>query len=511
MQGKKNYQEKLFIKFQLSDHIPADNLYRRLNELIDFSFLYKATAGYYGTEGQKSIDPVVFMKLILAGYLENLNSDRRIISALGLRLDIRYFVGYDLDEPLPWHSTLSRTRQLYGEHVFMDLFKRVLGQCIDKGIVSGKRQAIDSVFIKANASMDSMLRKGIMADAVVYGKELEENQEDKEHKGYVQGKPEPDKPAEDQPLTVSYNPEYKPVKKGMQKVKSETHYSPVDPDARLSVKKGKRVALNYLGQVCVDTESHVITHVQAFKADTRDSECLPGLLSRISGTLSSYNMVVKEVLADTNYSSGTALKALVAMGITGYIPNIGGYKFEREHFTYHPDGDYYKCRNGKQLKLQGVYDGDKRYTRTQKDCAGCPFKDACIGDKREVALTETIYKPYYDQMHLRMQTKEAKSAKLKRQSTAEPVIGTLVDYHGMKKVNSRGIDQVNKCLTMAAIAYNLKKLLKYKLPIKQRGNQTTGINGRKDRFISLLTFISTKNYMILKISRSDYSNPIFSV
>src|SRR5882757_2244182 len=178
MQGKKNYQEKLFISFQLSEQIPADNLYRRLNELVDFSFLYKATARYYGTEGQKSIDPVVFMKLMFAGYLENLNSDRRIINALRLRLDIRYFLGYNLDEELPWHSTLSRTRHLYGEHVFTELFKRVLKQCIEKGMVSGKRQAVDSVFIKANASIDSMLAKEILDSVAGYGQELAANEEE---------------------------------------------------------------------------------------------------------------------------------------------------------------------------------------------------------------------------------------------------------------------------------------------------------------------------------------------
>jgi transposase len=178
MQGKRIYQEKLFINFQLSEQIPADNLYSRLNELIDFRFLYEATAQYYGTEGQKSIDPVVFMKLMLAGYLENLNSDRRIINALRLRLDIRYFIGYNLDEELPWHSTLSRTRQLYGEHVFTELFKRVLKQCMDKGMVSGRRQAVDSVFIKANASIDSMLAKEILADADSYGQELKANEDE---------------------------------------------------------------------------------------------------------------------------------------------------------------------------------------------------------------------------------------------------------------------------------------------------------------------------------------------
>jgi transposase len=87
MQGKKDYQEKFFIRFQLSDYVPADNFYRQLKSILDFSFLYDSTAKYYGKEGQKSIDPVVFMKLMLIGYLENLNSDRRIVATSRMRMD----------------------------------------------------------------------------------------------------------------------------------------------------------------------------------------------------------------------------------------------------------------------------------------------------------------------------------------------------------------------------------------------------------------------------------------
>lgn len=168
MQGKKQYQEKLFINFQLSDHVPEDNFYRRLKEVINFNFIYKSTSKYYGREGQKSIDPVVFMKLILVGYLENLNSDRRIINTARLRPDILYFIGYDLDEELPWHSTLSRTRQLYGQDIFSEIFKAVLKQCIDKGMISGRRQAVDGFFVKANASLDSMIEREILDDADIY-------------------------------------------------------------------------------------------------------------------------------------------------------------------------------------------------------------------------------------------------------------------------------------------------------------------------------------------------------
>ncbi|MFI5138282.1 MAG: transposase, partial [Sphingobacteriales bacterium] len=140
---------------------------------------YKATASYYGVTGPKSIDPIVFMKLMLVGYPENVDSDRHIIRMASMRMDIRYFIGYDVDQKLPWHSTLSRTRQLYSVDIFIALFKKVLKQCIDKGMISGRRQAVDGFFIKANASMDSLVEKEILEDGEIFGKQLTAN-EDKE-------------------------------------------------------------------------------------------------------------------------------------------------------------------------------------------------------------------------------------------------------------------------------------------------------------------------------------------
>ncbi len=105
---------------------------------------------------KKSIDPIVFFKLCLVGYLENIISDRDLIQHSSMRLDILYFLGYDIDEPLPWHSTISRTRQLYPETIFEQVFTRVLSMCVAKGMVSGHTQAIDSAPVKANASMDTL-------------------------------------------------------------------------------------------------------------------------------------------------------------------------------------------------------------------------------------------------------------------------------------------------------------------------------------------------------------------
>jgi len=156
MQGKKDYQEKLFNNFQLSERVPKHNFYRKLKGILDLDFLYGLTRAYYGGSGQKSIDPVVFFKLCLVGYLENIISDRNLIQHSSMRLDILYFLGYDIDEELPWHSTISRTRQLYPESVFEEVFTKILSMCVEKGMVSGHTQAIDSAPIKANASMDSL-------------------------------------------------------------------------------------------------------------------------------------------------------------------------------------------------------------------------------------------------------------------------------------------------------------------------------------------------------------------
>ena len=79
MQGKKDIVPQLFYQVTLEDLVAKDNFYRKINATLDLNFLYKATSHYYGEEGQESIDPVVFFKICLVGYLNNINSDRRLI------------------------------------------------------------------------------------------------------------------------------------------------------------------------------------------------------------------------------------------------------------------------------------------------------------------------------------------------------------------------------------------------------------------------------------------------
>ena len=103
----------------------------------------------------------------------------------------------------------------------------------------------------------------------------------------------------------------------------------------------------------------------------------------------------------------------------------------------------------------------KVYRSSSKDCGKCPLRSVCIGKSNFKKIDDTIDKDYYDRMHARLQTTKAKRLKKLRSSTVEPVIGTLVNYLAMKRVNTRGLQQANKCMLMSAVAYNLKKLLRF--------------------------------------------------
>ena len=88
-------------RFRLSERVAPHNLYRRLAELIDWTLLYNQTRALYSHPDQPSLDPVVFFKLVLVGWLENLVSDRRLVEHCALRLDILLFLGYAVDKELP--------------------------------------------------------------------------------------------------------------------------------------------------------------------------------------------------------------------------------------------------------------------------------------------------------------------------------------------------------------------------------------------------------------------------
>lgn len=484
MQGKKDYQEKLFAHFQLSERVPKDNFYLRLKDVLDLEFLYPLTKQYYGESGQKSIDPVVFFKLCMVGYLENIISDRELITHSSMRLDILYFLGYDIDEQLPWHSTISRTRQLYPESIFEEMFTKILTMCVGKGMVSGHTQAIDSAPVKANASMDSLELKVPKEDLETYltsiraissmdkadkpirksktNKASKEQQEITASKGELQSiKSRNNKWSKDQDQRPGAG------NKGSKYTSNKTHYSPTDPDARISVKPGKARKLNYLSQLSVDTAHHVITDIKAYHADKKDNQYLQDITARLKNRLHKQGLIWRNCVADTGFSSGENYAFLEQQGLESYIPPHGTYKGGPEGFTYNEDQDCFICSQNKIIPFTKVfYEGEnnnkkKEYRSSKQVCVGCPIRSSCLKKSQEKRITITYYKEEYERNISRVNSKRGRYLKSKRQSTVEPVFGTLTQFMGLRKINTIGIKQANKVMHLSAMAYNIKKYLKF--------------------------------------------------
>lgn len=479
MQGRKHITPQLFYNTGLEQLVPADNFYRRLNATIDLHFIYKATLKYYGNEGQASIDPVVFFKILLVGYLNNINSDRALLRFCANCLDIRLFIGYDLNEELPWHSTISRTRQLYGEEVFLSLFQKVLQLCVNNGMVRGKRQCVDSVFIKANASMDSLIEKEIIEDASAFVNELNENSEykvttarkklvERHHNWKKEAyKNMPGNNKNENRVDEDGN-EIRP-----KFLSNHTHFSPTDPDARISVKPGKARQLNYAGQLAVDDAHHVITGACASTAGSKDSAILSDIVDQMQSNLQQNDIVFDQLVADAGYSSGEALQYLAQKNIDAWIPNFGQYKPKREGFIYNKQLNQYECikEGGHQaiLLFKGTQTDSKGYSKhiyrsSEKECKHCPLREQCCGRVTKFKkLDDSIHKPLYDNMHEKLSQNKAYHRRLikRRSATVEPVLGTLINHYNMRRMNARGMQAANKHVLMAALTYNLKKYLKF--------------------------------------------------
>jgi len=405
MQGKKVYQEKLFSSFQLSRRVPKNNFYRRLKEVLDLFFLYQTTAVYYGKCGQKSIDPIVFYKLCLVGYLENIISDRKLIEHCTMRLDILYFLGFDIDEDLPWHSTLSRTRQLFPEDIFEQVFTHVLSMCVEKGMVAGHSQAMDSAPIKANASMDSLELK-------VPEDQLEDYLSRARYFSRADRKSKENKASQKQQSLTSSQQELQAIKsrnnnwqvnqdqrpgassKGAKYTSNKTHFSPTDPDARISVKPGKARKLNYHNNISVDTANHVITDVKAYHADKKDSQILQDATKRLKQRLRNQGLLWRNLLADAGYSSGENYAFLEKENIISYIPKHGTYKGGPEGFTFYKEENYWLCPQGRKVtfrKRKMVKNSlQNHYLTKRSDCKECLIKQKCIGKGFEKKIGITL-------------------------------------------------------------------------------------------------------------------------
>ncbi|MGI4803306.1 MAG: transposase [Janthinobacterium lividum] len=340
-------------------------------------------------------------------------------------------------------------------------------------MVSGHTQAVDSAPVKANASMESLALKQPKDSVENHLQKVEEENQDPKKKNDPPRESYISAPDHQLRNTERHQQKLRNIPQGplgsshekAQLVSNKTHYSPHDPDARISVKPGKARKLNYRCSMAVDTAEGVISHVQADFADGRDSQCLPGIVTDLQNRLKNNEHTMANLLADTGYSSGSNYSFLEQKHVTGWIPASGLYKPVVPGFTYSNENDEYTCSAGKPLPFKGFdhsADGRllKNYWAASKDCNSCPLKPSCVPNTPCRKITRTAYDEQYQRAYGRQQSKRGRQMKKLRQSTVEPVFGSLTQYYGLSKISVLGKAGAHKVILLAAIAFNLKKYLK---------------------------------------------------
>ncbi len=146
----------------LEELVPSDNFYRRLEKRLDLAFVRELVRPLYAKGGRPSVDPVVFFKLQLVMFFEGLRSERELMRVAADRLSVRWYLGYDLFEPLPDHSNLTRTRERFGLWVFRRFFEEIVQRCVKAGLVRGEELFFDSTKVEADADVDSLASRHLV-------------------------------------------------------------------------------------------------------------------------------------------------------------------------------------------------------------------------------------------------------------------------------------------------------------------------------------------------------------
>jgi transposase len=251
----------------LDDLVPAEDRYRRLDELVDWSFIRAAAEPYYADRGRPSVDPIVLVKLMLVGALEGVGSMREVLRVAALRLDLRRFLGYGLGERLPVHATVSlnQTRRFLDGRIFEQLFTRSVSLCRQHDLLDGTHLSIDGFHVEADAALAS-LRASLGALAPPEGPEPDQT-------------PSPaDAPAAAQ-LSLAPPPVTKAPPRG-RRSSNATAVSRTDPDARLRHKPGQRPHLQHRGQVAVDPKHRCVVACLGEKASGHEGDAIAPLLDR---------------------------------------------------------------------------------------------------------------------------------------------------------------------------------------------------------------------------------------
>ncbi len=493
------FKERAFaplVAVSLEELVPQDHFYRHLQKTLDLSFVYDLVREYYAPAGRPSIDPLVFFKLQLVMFFEDIRSERLLLRQVADRLSVRWYVGYDLDEPLPDHSTLSKIRLRYGLSVFRRFFEAIVEQCRQAKLVWGKELYFDSTQVNANADLDSLtprfaveareaIQEHLTALFTPEPAQLAKPEASSSEAPLPEHQPEDHFCAGPTPLPVVLSESQHEdlatenatrhdwiAQEGRQQREVRGSYertadfriSTTDPDATPMRLKGGGTHLGYHTHYVVDGgKRRIILAVLVTPGEVMDNHPMLDLLWH---TCFRWHLRPKQVTADSLYGTGENLKAIEEAHIRAYIPvaergqhNMGYYGLAQ--FTYDAGQDQYRCPQGQVLRPAYRMEGTQeiQYRADAAICNVCPVKAQCTDSPRGRHVHRSFFADYVERVKGYQQTFAYQKAMNKRKVWVEPLFAEGKQWHGMGRFRLRRLWRVNCEALMIASGQNLKRLL----------------------------------------------------
>ncbi len=346
----KRRQRQLWVETQALAKSPGHPFYERLSKILDKHgfdrFIEEQCARFYATRmGRPSLAPAVYFRLLLIGFFEGIDSERGIAWRLADSMTLRDFLGFELSDQTPDHSTLSRTRRLIDLETHEAVFAWALQVLAKAGLLRGKTLGIDATTLEANAAMRSIVRRD----------SGESNEEFLTRLAEASGVETP---------TRADLARFDRQRKN-KKTSNGDWKNPHDPDAKVTRMKDGRTHLAHKAEHAVDMETGAVVAVTVQPADRGDTSSLERTLDEVAAVLEDVvedsgagdhlsEKVRSELVADKGYHSNAVMKAQRQGKIRTYIsePDRGRRNWcgkEAEKQAVYANRRRIKGRRGREL------------------------------------------------------------------------------------------------------------------------------------------------------------------
>jgi transposase len=467
------------IAVSLEALVPRDHFYRHLEATLDLGFVREWVREWYADRGRPSIDPVVFFKLQLVMFFEGVRSERQLVETASLNLAHRWYLGYALDEPLPDHSSLTRIQQRLGIDVFQRFFEQVVDLCQEAELVWGRELYIDATKVEANADLDS-LGPRFAYEAKTYVADLFADDASN-----LPGETEREPAMDDLPpgvvrLPLEAAPQGLPVPAAPWKLLEERRLAPhrpavgsyrrttdfrvstTDPDAA-PMWTDAATALGYHDHYVVDGgKARIILAALVTPADVMEHVPLRDLLWRVCFRR---KLWPEQVTGDTTYGTVENIVALEDAGIRAFFPLPDFDRrtpfFGKGKFTYDSGADAYCCPQGQVLPRRKTKytEAEVLYRADARTCNACLVKAECTASDHGRMVHRSFSEEYLETVRSYHVTEAYQKAMRKRKVWVEPLFAEAKEWHGLRRLRLRGLENANIQGLLIAAGQNLKRLL----------------------------------------------------